>query len=373
MRRHHRQVEQHADRGEEHAAEEGAERHDVVEGLQAVLRLRDDEPGQERADREREPRRRRGERRPHREEPHAQGEQVAVAGLDDAVQGPADHEPPARDEGDHRREPQPEPGPEAAGPARRGVGAASAGAGREQGHDEHEGHDGEVLEQQDGDGLAAVRRVELAAVGEALADDGGGRQGREGAVEEALARREAEQRAARRREAHHPEHLQAARDQNRRAPPQHLRQRELEPDLEQQQHHPDLGEGGDRVGLGDERRAVGTDGDADQQEPHQRRHAQAVREGDDGYGEAHDEGQVAEDGKIVHGRTAASRRQRPRRRKYSIWYSRTLRLCSRRVSANTCEPSLRLTKYRCDTSAGATAARRSSPFGAPMGPGGSPG
>ena len=154
---------------------------------------------------------------------------------------------PARDEGGHRREPQPEPQPEAAGLARGEGGAGPAAGegvptptrpGREQGHDEHQGHDGEVLEEQDGDGLAAVRGVEFAAVGEGLADHGGGRQRREGAVEQALPRREAEQRTRRRREAHHPEHLQAARDQDRRAPPQHLRQRELEPDLEQQQHHP---------------------------------------------------------------------------------------------------------------------------------------
>src|SRR5262249_4437933 len=33
-------------------------------------------------------------------------------------------------------------------------------------------------------------------------------------------------------------------------------------------------------------------------------------------------------------------------RKYSTWYLWTLRLCSSSVRANSCEPSLRLTKYR---------------------------
>ena len=236
---HHRQVEQHADRGEEHPAEQGAKRHDVVERLQAVLGLGDDQTGQERADREREPRGRRRQGGPDREEPDAQREQIPVAGLDDPVQRPADHQPPAGDERDHRREPQSEPEPEAADPAGSGVGAGRAlPAGAEQRDEEHERHDGQVLEQQDGDGLPAVRRVQLAAVGEGPADDSGGRQRGEGAVEQALPHRKAEHRTGHPREHQDARHLQAAGRQNRRPPAQHLRQRELQPDLEQQQHHP---------------------------------------------------------------------------------------------------------------------------------------
>ena len=137
-----RQVEQHADRGEEDAAEQHAERNDVGERLLAVLRLGDDQPRQKRSDGEREPGRGAHQGRADRKEADAEGEEIAVPLRHHPIERPAHREPPSDHQHDHRPEADQQLHPD----RRRARPAAGPG---EQGEQRHDRDDAEVLEEQD--------------------------------------------------------------------------------------------------------------------------------------------------------------------------------------------------------------------------------
>ncbi len=165
----------------------------------------------------------------------------------------------------------------------------------EDAREREEGHDREVLEQQHAEGEAAVRAVELVLLGE-LAQHDRGRGHRDRAAEQDRDRQREPDRPADRGDggrraadlqAAEREHLAAHRDQPR--------QRELEPEREQQEHDAELGErlGGFRGRHPAER--VGADDHADDQEGEDHRQAQAAQPHDDREGRHEEQQDVFED------------------------------------------------------------------------------
>ena len=211
------------------------------------------------------------------EEADAEREQLAVAQEDDAVERPADDGPPPDDERRDHRQPAGDPQPQTA--ARR-----LAPPGQER-HQEHEGDDAEVLEQQDRHRLATGGRVELRPVGVGPRHHRGRRHRGEKAVEEGSAGGRPERGAHQHHERDHAGRLRAAGHQHRAAPAQHLGERQLEADGEQEQHDADLREGGDGVRVRNQTGARRPDDHPGQQERDEGRQPDPVRQGHDGNGE----------------------------------------------------------------------------------------
>ena len=293
LSRQHGQVEQHADGREEDAAEERAEGDDVGERLLAVLRLRDEQPGQERPDGQREPRGGAHQRGADGEEADAEREEIAVPQGRHPVERPAHREAPADHQRRHRAEAGEHPHPE----RRQALPAAGGGEQRQQ---RHERHDAQVLEQQDRHRFPPVRRVELAAVGIRPGHHRGRRHRGEGAVEERAVRRDFQSRPERGRGREHARHLPPAGHEDRASLAQHVGERQFQADLEQQQHDADLGQRRHRLRVRDQRGARRADEDAQDEKAGQGGQAQALREGDDRQGQPGDDRQVAEDAEVVH-------------------------------------------------------------------------
>jgi hypothetical protein len=168
-----------------------------------------------------------------------QGEELARARARHPIQQAREAEPCAHEER-HQGEHATPRGQAHGRPALRG-------GRRQQRHREQEGHDAQVLEQQDSDRELAVRRVELAAIGEQPHDERRARHGDERAEHERARQRNAERARDGAHDAECERHLQAACQQ--RAAPQepHPLHRELQADLEEQEDDTQLGELGDAL------------------------------------------------------------------------------------------------------------------------------
>jgi hypothetical protein len=185
------------------------------------------------------------------------------------------------------------------------VGAAPA----EQREEEHQRDDAQVLEEEDRDDHAAVRRVELTPVGVDLEDDGGGREGDERPEERPLAPVLAERQDDGGDGEHGPHQLQCAAHHHQ---PPHLHdpgERELEPDGEEQEHDADLGQRLDRLHLAHQPQGGGADRDAAHQEADHAGNAQPVGENDHGNRDRHQDDEVAQEGDAVHARKLSRRRR----------------------------------------------------------------
>ncbi len=178
------QIEEHADGDEEEAGEDIPEGQDAAEGLVTVLRLGDDEPGHERPQGEREPRRLGQPGHGEADHDDGQQEQFPAAGLGHLEQGPGDD--PLRGHDDEDDDPE-LPGHEPQDGFR-----ALPGRAPQQREDEHHGHDGEILEDEDAQGACTLGGVDLGAVLQELHDDGGTAQGGQEADEDRLPERPAE-------------------------------------------------------------------------------------------------------------------------------------------------------------------------------------
>ena len=144
---------------------------------------------------------------------------------------------------------------------------------------EHERHDAQVLEEQDGDDDASVRRVELPAVVVDLENDRRRREREQRAEEDRQPRLVPTGEPATQRDGGDGrDHLQPAAADDPFGRCDDARERELEADREEQQDDADLGQRADGVGLTDEPQPVGPDGDAGEQKADDGRNAQALRE-----------------------------------------------------------------------------------------------
>ena len=156
-----------------------------------------------------------------------------------------------------------------------------------------------------------MRRVDLAAVGQELQDDGGARQGDEQSQEHrdlpAVHDREPDRGRCQRREAD----LQQSRGGDL---PRHLAQppqRELDADREQQQDDADFRQGFHGVHVGDELEGVGAEQHPRHDEARQGREAHPVEHQDDEDRDAEDDGQVPEQVQLLHGCASRERGVRP--------------------------------------------------------------
>mmetsp|Transcript_24251 Transcript_24251/g.79053 ORF Transcript_24251/g.79053 Transcript_24251/m.79053 type:complete len:565 (-) Transcript_24251:1916-3610(-) len=165
------EVDRHADRHEKEAEEEPAERRDVRLHLQRVLRLSDEEPGEEGAELHREPDLVRQQSEAEEDEQRRRGENLGVVlARDYAVEraqkdAPDGHNP---DDGGARLEEGVAEGCEDTGD-----GGRARGRGRQEGHEHKDEHHGEVLQEQDRKGGAAVARAALATLLQHFEADGG--------------------------------------------------------------------------------------------------------------------------------------------------------------------------------------------------------
>ena len=252
----------------------GPERQHVRQCLQAVLRLRYDEPGDEGTDGNGKPGRRGHQGNADSEETDAKSEQVPVAEEYDPVQRAPHHEPPADHQHDHDEQSAQE-----FHAHRAHVRGSDAGQHRKY---QDERQYAQILKQQHGDDRSPLRRVEFGPVRVGLGDDGGGGHGGDGAVEDGLTDRDGEGRRqpgdAKQRQAH----LQRSADENGSRPLAHVRQRQFQSNGEEKECDPEFGQDFDLLGIADQPKPVGSHQHTCQQKSDQRRYRRTVRQCDDG-------------------------------------------------------------------------------------------
>ncbi len=292
-------VDQHADRDEEDAGEDVAERRHVGEHLVAVLGLRDQEPGDEGAQGEREAERvgRPGEAQADRE--RAEHEQLAAARAHDEVEEPR-HQEPGGDHHQHHRQER------AAEAERQRAGRRRHRAAEDRGEHDHR-HDQEVLVEEDRERHLAVRGLRLAPLVEQLQDDRGAREGDHHAEEDRLRGHEAVDRGAAGDQRQGERRLERAAEQER---PPHLAQpgeRQLEADDEEEEDDADLGEELDRLGVVDQAERGGADQHPGHEQPDQRRQAQPVADQHHQHRGAEDRDRLLEEVPQFHGRDGIPR------------------------------------------------------------------
>ena len=234
MGNHHTRIEQHADADKEQTEQRVAVRLDVLLDLETVFGLRDQHAGEKGAEHEREAREPGEEGEQQNDEEHVQQEELGRAEARDRAEPGADHAGTGEHD-QHEREHR-------LAERRRCRKAERAGRLREHRDHHEERHDGEILKKEHGHRLAALRRVELAALREKPRDDGRRRHGGDSAEREPrLPRHSKHERAA------HDEddggcHLRAAQAEDHAPHRAQLAEAELEADREHEEHHAELGE-----------------------------------------------------------------------------------------------------------------------------------
>ena len=273
VRRHHPPVEQHADRDEEEPEQDVAERLDVDFHLVAVLGLRDERPGHERPQRERQSGELRDVGEAERDEQHVQHEELRGLLPGNEVE-PAAHQPLAEKEQQRQHHCGLDERPGDAG-------GEVFDARREHREQDEERHHREVLEQQDADDLAPVRRAELVALRENLAEDRGRGHREDAAQREPGAPVEAGRRGGGPHERHGRDDLRSAEPEHEAAHRQELGQAEFQADGEHQEHDADLGEMARLLRVRYPAERVRTDRDADDEIAQHRRQRQRAEQHDD--------------------------------------------------------------------------------------------
>ncbi len=159
------------------------------------------------------------------------------------------------------------------------------------GQQQHHGHHGNVLEQENARGKPAVGRVDLNAISIHFEYDGRAAERGEKAEEHCLRHGKAEYNGDPRHDSDGDEDLGGAADQELPARADNVGQRELDAHGEQQQHHAYLGEAFHYAQFGYDRRSVGADHHAGDQEAHNGRQLHLMEQECDGerYGQQDDE------------------------------------------------------------------------------------
>jgi hypothetical protein len=263
----------------------------------SVLGFGDREAGEKGAEGEREAEASGEKRRSQAQEQDADGEELAVLEEHQAVENPGHDEPTAHDQ---RRDHQ-DSGHEVPYGA---VYVGDAGTG-EYGHEQHEGHDAQVLEQKERHGDAAVGGIDLAAVHVSLEDDGRRGKGDEGSVENTLSHLEVEPGGDRGDGGEGAQDLESPSLKELAPEGEEARERELEADGEEEQHHAELGDLGHRVGARDESESVRAGRDPREEKAGHGGDPESMGEGHHGDGDADQHYQIPQNSDVVH--RAASR------------------------------------------------------------------
>ena len=277
-----REIDLHADGDEEQPDQHVPERADVVLDLMPEVGFADDHPSQERADRRRQPCAMGGKCRAEREGQRGQQEQLAgprvgSPGQSRPKQRPGDHG--NDDEGCSREDELVDEHQTAEALVLSRV------------HQDQERQRRQILEQQNADREAAVLAAELAVVRQLLERDRGRRHRDHAADHERGLPAEAERDRGGGADQRRETDLQAAGAEDGRAGGDQLRQRELEPDHEHQEHDAELGEKLRALARRENPEAMRADREAGREVADDRRQPGAPREADRaGGGEDDDQG-----------------------------------------------------------------------------------
>ena len=226
---HEQPVYRHANGDEEEAQEQATERLDVGFQLMPVLGIGQQHAGEKSAHGHGQPDARHDRGRADHQQERRCGEDLAGAGQrDDPEDGPEqvaadDHH--GRDHADDLAGLQP------------GIARLACSAGAEQRDQCQQRHDGQVLEQQDGECSVAVGAVERSFLLEDLEREGRGGQGQAEAGDKRRSHRQAYGNEQRREHGTGDDHLRETEPED--VAPHHPKTRglQLEPDDEQEQHH----------------------------------------------------------------------------------------------------------------------------------------
>jgi hypothetical protein len=266
-----RQVERHSHAQEEQPEQQAAERLDVGLELVAEGGFRQQHSGHERAHGHRQTRRLHHDRGAEHHEQRACGHHLARTRpgehAEQRIEQPAaggDHGGD-RSEGDERTQPW------------RSLLAADATRAEQRDRGE-ERHDGQVLEQQDRHRALAGGRADRAALFEHLHDHRRGGQDEAHRADGGRDPRQPGQRARRREQHAAAEHLHDAEAEDLAAQRPQLGWADLQPDDEQEQHHPELGQVQQRLGIAHHGRSVGPERQAGRQVPQHRTEPQLAEE-----------------------------------------------------------------------------------------------
>ena len=154
---------------------------------------------------------------------------------------------------------------------------------RQRGGQREERHHRDVLEQHDAECEAAVRAVELGALGELLHDEHRGAHGDHTAEHDALRPLEPEQTGDERHHGRGAEHLHGPQPEHLAPQRHHARPGEFEAQREQQEDHAELGQQVRRVGFGEHADGVRAQDEADRDVAQDGRQPEAARQRHDEY------------------------------------------------------------------------------------------
>lgn len=265
----------HADREEEEAEQQALEGLDVRLELVAVVGIGEQHAGGEGAERGREAGGLGDGGGAEDDEEGGRGKKLWRARAADGGEGGLEEEAPAeQDDGDGgERLPGREPGE---------VGGKMSGqmAGREQRQERDQGDEGDVLEEQDGEGVPPGRRGENAALAQHGQHDCGRGEGEAGAEDQAVAPGEAGEDADDGDDGGGGDQLAGAEAEQRLAHQPEPVRAELEPDQEEQHDDAEGRDGGDLADIADEAEPGGADGRAGEQVAEDAAEAEPPRGGD---------------------------------------------------------------------------------------------
>ena len=179
---------------------------------------------------------------------------------------------------------------------------AGTGHGRDQ---DQEQHRRQVLEQQHRHAELTVAGIQFAAAGQLARHHRGGRQRQHRRHQQCQVRRQSQADAHRHERRGGNQHLPAAQAEHQPAHGQQARQRELQPQREQQEHHAELGHHLHGFLVVDQAEGAGADQHAGGQVPERRRQAQAVEHRQHQRRGGEDDDQLVE--KAVHQATSPRR------------------------------------------------------------------
>ena len=243
----HAEIDPHTDGDEEKTHQQALERGDGAFELVAEIGVGQQHAGNEGPERHRQPARLQQQCQAQGGGERGGGEHLAAVDAADMAKDDVEHRP--ADHHHHRQHGQPD--------HRR---HAFIGGFRPQQRQQRQQRDHhQVLEEQDGKGLAPIAAVQFAALGQGRQHEGGGRQRQRQTGEDRLRPAQAEQARGTDQQRTDTEELQPAQADHRLAQRPQARGLQLQADDEEQQHHPELG-GVEQVrGIVDHAQAPGPD------------------------------------------------------------------------------------------------------------------
>ena len=261
----------------------------------------DDQSGQEGSERQRDAGQRQRPRRAEAHQEDGEDEQLPLAGP-----GHVGEQARHQEAGRHQHADQDgDRGPDREQDLPRGAVAPG-----QQGHRQDHRHHAQVLEHQDPDRQAAVRRVQLAARRQRAQDHGGAGDGDHASQEHRRPRRQPERPGQDDRARKRHRDLDAAAQEHGLPQPAQAIDRQLQADAEQQQHHADLGQQLDLVGVVHQAQRRGAGQHAGQDEPRDRRDADAAQQRHDHDGRPQHDDQILEEAGIRHAKVLYTARYR---------------------------------------------------------------